>query len=382
MEEDPTQFSNVRTHYQSILEELLACNNTDDMISGDFTRRYHSGSYFCRYRSCPRASEGFNSANLRQEHESSHVPQFRCTDPACRFLGKTLKDRAAMNRHNKRYHGDGGLTSIPTSLRRSSALPQQDRSRFLLKETSSADRKRSFHTTGDDDVMSEVEVARDLVPHVNNIRPSRNKPRKKPKVTKNLDRDGRTLLARACARDDAVEVKKWLEARPEDIDVPDNFGNTPLQIASLTGATEIVQLLLSADCKITCRNINGDTPLIYAVECGHLEVVKLLVKAGMDPGEKNAQGKEPLELVPLDWVEAESITDALLGAKSAWDSVDHVRALIGLHGTDWGKIARILKTRNATEVLQSVIAIKSITNLICIRFSTIMRKPSPMETRN
>lgn len=137
---------------------------------------------------------------------------------------------------------------------------------------------------------------------------------------KNRDRSGRTLLARACAQD-AGEAERWLKERPEDIDVPDNAGNTPLQIAALEGDVEVVQLLLDAGCDTTSKNIDKDTPLIDAVENGHLEVVRLLLKAGLDPRQKNAKGQEPLELIPVDDEEAEDIRDALLASKKEKESL-------------------------------------------------------------
>ena len=150
---------------------------------------------------------------------------------------------------------------------------------------------------------------------------------------KNRDRSGRTLLARACAQD-ADEALRWLKERPQDIDVPDNAGNTPLQIAALEGDVEVVQLLLNAGCDTTSKNIDKDTPLIDAVENGHLEVVRLLLKAGLDPRQKNAKGQEPLELIPADDEEAEDIRDALLASKKEKESLrrpseDHHRHSTG-----------------------------------------------------
>lgn len=150
---------------------------------------------------------------------------------------------------------------------------------------------------------------------------------------KNRDRSGRTLLARACAQD-AGEAEMWLKERPQDIDVPDNAGNTPLQIAALEGDVEVVQLLLDAGCDITSKNIDKDTPLIDAVENGHLEVVRLLLKAGLDPRQKNAKGQEPFELIPADDEEAEDIRDALLASKKEKESLrrpseDHHRHSTG-----------------------------------------------------
>ena len=132
---------------------------------------------------------------------------------------------------------------------------------------------------------------------------------------KNRDRNGRTLLARACQSDDVAEVAKWLKERPQDINVPDNAGNTPFQIAALDGSAEIVQLLLDAGCDIDCRNIDKDTPLIDAVENGHIEVVQMLLRAGLDPRQTNAFGKEPLDLVKADNEYADEIREALQASK-------------------------------------------------------------------
>lgn len=131
---------------------------------------------------------------------------------------------------------------------------------------------------------------------------------------KNRDRNGRTLLARACAQG-VKEAEQWLKDRPQDLDVPDNAGNTPLQIAALEGDIKVVQLLLDAGCDTTCKNIDKDTPLIDAIENGHLEVVRLLLKAGLDPRQTNAKGAEPIDLVPADDEDADEMRAALMASK-------------------------------------------------------------------
>ena len=146
----------------------------------------------------------------------------------------------------------------------------------------------------------------------------------------NRDRSGRTLLARACASGHFDEAETWVKGRPQDLNVPDNAGNTPLQVAGLEGNEEIVQLLLGAGCDINCKNIDSDTPLIDAVENGHLDVVRLLLKAGLDPRVGNAQGKEPLVLVKGDDEDSQEIRAALLAAKKQWETIrrrsdDHQR---------------------------------------------------------
>ncbi len=131
---------------------------------------------------------------------------------------------------------------------------------------------------------------------------------------KNRDKNGRTLLARACALDE-LEAEARLNERPEDLDIPDNAGNTPLQIASLEGKARIVHLLLEAGCDINCKNTDMETPLIDAVENGHIDVVRMLLKAGLDPRQSNAKGEEPLDLVNPENDHYDAIRAALITAK-------------------------------------------------------------------
>ncbi|KAJ5894125.1 hypothetical protein N7495_005816 [Penicillium taxi] len=133
------------------------------------------------------------------------------------------------------------------------------------------------------------------------------------------DKSGRTPLARACADRKYDQVIIRHSERPEDLNVPDNAGNTPLQIASLSGEAPIVKFLLDAGCEINSKNIDKDTPLIDAVENGNVEVVKLLLEAGANPRTVNASGDEPYELVPqdLDDDEYREIRKALADAKAS-----------------------------------------------------------------
>ena len=129
------------------------------------------------------------------------------------------------------------------------------------------------------------------------------------------DKNGRTWLARACAAAEVDSVVARLRERPEDLDIADNAGNTPLQIAALEGNHDIVKVLLDAGCDIRCRNIDMDTPLIDAVENGHLEVIRLLLKHGADPRAANAKGEEPLDLLDAEDENYRAIKDAIEKAK-------------------------------------------------------------------
>jgi len=135
---------------------------------------------------------------------------------------------------------------------------------------------------------------------------------------KHRDKNGRTWLARACALEDVENARAKLQERPEDIDIPDHAGNTPLQIASLEGSVNIVKMLLDAGCDNMCKNVDGDTPLIDAVENGHLEVVRLLLAAGLDPRQSNAKGEAPLDLLKPSNDNYDEIKAALEHAKGLY----------------------------------------------------------------
>lgn len=133
---------------------------------------------------------------------------------------------------------------------------------------------------------------------------------------KQRDQNGRTRLARACAAQELEVAMARHAERPEDLNVADNAGNTPLQIAALEGCAPIVKFLLEAGCDIDTKNIDKDTPLIDAVENGHLEVVKLLLEAGANPRTVNAEGDEPYDLVPSDSEDYAEIRRVLAEAKA------------------------------------------------------------------
>ncbi|KAF7172799.1 hypothetical protein CNMCM5623_004935 [Aspergillus felis] len=133
---------------------------------------------------------------------------------------------------------------------------------------------------------------------------------------KQRDQNGRTRLARACAAQELEAAMARHAERPEDLNVADNAGNTPLQIAALEGCAPIVKFLLEAGCDIDTKNIDKDTPLIDAVENGHLDVVKLLLEAGANPRTVNAEGDEPYDLVPSDSEDYAEIRRVLAEAKA------------------------------------------------------------------
>lgn len=132
---------------------------------------------------------------------------------------------------------------------------------------------------------------------------------------KHLDAHGQTFLARACARGEYDQAKQRLGERPEDLNVADYAGNTPLQIAAINGCEDIVELLINAGCNLECVNYDKDTPLLDAVDNGHLGVVKLLLGAGVNPRKANVHGEEPIDRVNDEFDNAEEIRALLTDAR-------------------------------------------------------------------
>lgn len=143
-----------------------------------------------------------------------------------------------------------------------------------------------------------------------NISPAKMAPHKK-----HLDAHGQTFLARACARGEYEQAKQRLAERPEDLNVADYAGNTPLQIAAINGCEDIVQLLIEAGCNLDCVNYDKDTPLLDAVDNGHLRVIKLLLDAGVNPRKANVNGEEPIDRVNDEMDNAGEIRTLLTDAR-------------------------------------------------------------------
>ncbi|KAL5449002.1 hypothetical protein PMIN07_007711 [Paraphaeosphaeria minitans] len=114
-----------------------------------------------------------------------------------------------------------------------------------------------------------------------------------------VDKFGSTRLARESEKGNLDAVRIAYEAAPEEIDVPDFAGITPLQKASLHGWEEVVGLLISKGCRTDCESNDRDTPLIDAVENGHLDVVRILLNEGhVNPHHQNKKGQRAIDVLP------------------------------------------------------------------------------------
>jgi len=76
----------------------------------------------------------------------------------------------------------------------------------------------------------------------------------------------------------------------------DDYGGTPLHVASAWGRVDIAKLLIEKGADVNARNNGGLTPLHMAVYWNHPEVAKLLLENGADPSIRDNESRTPLDL--------------------------------------------------------------------------------------
>ncbi|HEY0043125.1 MAG TPA: ankyrin repeat domain-containing protein [Allosphingosinicella sp.] len=67
------------------------------------------------------------------------------------------------------------------------------------------------------------------------------------------------------------------------VDIQNNAGDTPLNLAAQIGWTEGAELILARGGSVDLANRRGETPLILAVQRGDLAMTRLLLRGGANP---------------------------------------------------------------------------------------------------
>lgn len=107
---DPTYFSAVRYNYQRAIETLIGSVAShvflgiDPPILQSFRETFGFSGFVCRHIRCIRATDGFITKKQRDAHEATHQRKFRCAHTMCEWYSIGFTSRAALSKHNEKYH--------------------------------------------------------------------------------------------------------------------------------------------------------------------------------------------------------------------------------------------------------------------------------------
>ncbi|MGR3310605.1 MAG: ankyrin repeat domain-containing protein [Candidatus Brocadiales bacterium] len=104
-------------------------------------------------------------------------------------------------------------------------------------------------------------------------------------------------IHKAAYKGDLKKVEEIIDRNPNEINVQDAQGFTPLHLASGKGHIEIVEFLLNHGADIELEIFNGDTPLLVAARYaryGQYETIKTLLEHGAKVNHKDKHGRAAL----------------------------------------------------------------------------------------
>lgn len=110
------------------------------------------------------------------------------------------------------------------------------------------------------------------------------------------DSRGQNLLFYALQEEKHAELATQLIEQDIDIETPNDYGVTPLMLASGNSTAGVLKRMLAAGTNVNKRNADGATALMYAALSGREENVRLLLVAGAVPGFKDGKGNTAQEM--------------------------------------------------------------------------------------
>ena len=110
---------------------------------------------------------------------------------------------------------------------------------------------------------------------------------------------GDTAMHLVVARRDLTWLR-FLAAKGANVNVRNNKGETPLQLASNLGFVEGVEALLKLGAKVDEPNSTGETPLIAATHRKDAAMARVLLRAGANPRRNDNSGRSAIDYAELD----------------------------------------------------------------------------------
>jgi len=89
-------------------------------------------------------------------------------------------------------------------------------------------------------------------------------------------------------------VKEDLKLHPEHLNLPDDFGQTPLHLAAVHCRINVLALLLGNGAKIEAFAKSNATPLHLAAQSGCAAAVVMLLQKGAEVNPRDSDNRTPL----------------------------------------------------------------------------------------
>jgi len=119
-----------------------------------------------------------------------------------------------------------------------------------------------------------------------------------------------------------------------NLNAKDDYGSTPLIIASTFGKTDVAKALINGGADLNITNNDGGTALHSAAFLCRTEIVEALIENGADKSIRNIYGSTARESVMSSWDMVKPIYDQFskdlgpLGLKLDYDHIEKTRPVI------------------------------------------------------
>ena len=134
-----------------------------------------------------------------------------------------------------------------------------------------------------------------------------------------------------------------------DVNLKDQWGNTPLVWGVHYGHTDVVKILIDAKADVNAKDVNDQSALMKASDKGHTNIAKILISANADVNAKDIRGQTALIMASQNG--HRDVVKLLIDAKANVKTKDNE----GLTALMWAKLENhnnvigILETAGALE---------------------------------
>ena len=114
------------------------------------------------------------------------------------------------------------------------------------------------------------------------------------------------------ARDNDIDVLRWLKAQGADTNARDRFGNTPMHEAAFENTVEALEWLKAQGADVNAQDIVGHTPMHMAARGDAVAALEWLKAQGADINVRRSDGDTPMHraargdaVAALEWLKAQ-----------------------------------------------------------------------------